>query len=604
MQEQGICQQVCIEYQIRRHCITAAAILGGAAAAAAAACCMGHNIIRRILIYNRLLRFFPFPYIEVCFEGFEAIAADGQLIVSFVGKMVFLIVIENEGIPKEVIILDIGQLFCFPVGVCQGYAFDGACDAVGHILHVKVQVFTGFGHFCQLHARCFFIDNVDGNQYGFTCCGFYTHIVTTVAEEVGLSQFDCQLTVIAVFVCSYFCIKFQIVIQAFQSFAIACQLQGIDTFEPCLFFCGIVIEFDDYFAAYLINIIRGIILTQDCIGRIERACICGFIQIEGGCLGLFTDIAICIIICQVVIPDGYCAMRQHTLRQVLCACINSRRAICAVQGDGLCFAILCGNHNLIRLACQRQLCNRAICGYLGQCLCYVLTVNSYGCLTHIIAIGKDQRQPCAHIGGLHLCLCFIYDFICGYGAAAMRAATGGGTATAAAGGFLRIGFGCFIRFCGIVCFCFCFILRGIRRRIMLSHAMQKLCKFFSCYLLCGAKGLILIACRIALCNHCGDCRLCPAADAACVVIGCKCAFIAACYGKGSDQNGEQLLSGYGAIGVDGISIAIEDIQLDRLCHGAGIPCVFIRIGEVIQHTDIACACLHHARKDCRQLCAC
>ena len=186
----------------------------------------------------------------------------------------------------------------------------------------------------------------------------------------------------------------------------------------------------------------------------------------------------------------------------------------------------------------------------------------------------------------------------------MRAATGGGTATATAGGFLRIGFGCFIRFCGIVCFCFCFILRGIRRRIMLSHAMQKLCKFFSCYLLCGAKGLILIACRIALCNHCGDCRLCPAADAACVVIGCKCAFIAACYGKGSDQNGEQLLSGYGAIGVDGISIAIEDLQLDSLCHGAGIPCVFIRIGEVIQHADIACACLHHARKDCRQLCAC
>ena len=32
MQKQGICQQICIEYQIRRHCITAAAILGGAAA--------------------------------------------------------------------------------------------------------------------------------------------------------------------------------------------------------------------------------------------------------------------------------------------------------------------------------------------------------------------------------------------------------------------------------------------------------------------------------------------------------------------------------------------------------------------------------------------
>ena len=406
MQEQGICQQVCIEHQICRHCITAAAILGGAAAAAAAACCMGHNIhIRRcILIYNRLLRFFPFPYIELCFEGLEAIAADGQLIISFVGKMVFLIVIENEGIPKEVIILDIGQLFCFPVGGCQGYAFDGVCDAVGHILHVKVQVFTGFGHFCQLHARCFFIDNVDGNQYGFTCCGFYAHIVTTVAEEIGLSQFDCQLTVMTVLVCSYFCIKFQIVIQTFQSFAIACQLQGIDTVEPCLFFCGIVIEFDDYFAAYLINIIRGIILTQDCIGRIERACICGFIQIEGGCLGLFTDIAICIIICQVVIPDGYCAMRQHTLRQVLFACINSRRAICTVQSDGLCFAILCGNHNLIRLACQRQLCNRTVCGYLGQRLCYVHIPNLYGDYgIEGIAICKDQRQPCAHIGGLHGC---------------------------------------------------------------------------------------------------------------------------------------------------------------------------------------------------------
>ena len=74
--------------------------------------------------------------------------------------------------------------------------------------------------------------------------------------------------------------------------------------------------------------------------------------------------------------------------------------------------------------------------------------------------------------------------------------------------------------------------------------------------------------------------------------------------KASDQNGEQLLSGYGAIGVDGISIAIEDIQLDCLCHCAGIPCVFIRVCEVIQHADIACACFHHAREDCRQLCAC
>ena len=180
-------------------------------------------------------------------------------------------------------------------------------------------------------------------------------------------------------------------------------------------------------------------------------------------------------------------MRQHTLRQVLFACINSRRAICAVQGDGLCFAIS-GNNNLLGCTCQGKLCDCAICGLpwtapllrpYRQQLRLPYSYHSHW------QRPEAAMRPYRWSAPL---LVFHLRFYLRLRCRRHEPPPEEEPPPPPPEGFFVLVLVVLSVFAVSSVFCFCFILRGIRRRIMLSHAMQKLCKFFSCYLLCGAKG--------------------------------------------------------------------------------------------------------------------
>ena len=497
-QQQCICQQVAIEQQVCGNHIAAAAV--GRTTAAAAACSVCHYVIRCGLInYSCLLGGYILAacYVEALAEFLKAVATDCDGIIAVIGQVIHAffcvhIVIQNKQIAEKEIIVDITQFLCIPLRVCQCYAFDGSCDCIRHILYIEMQVSAGNCGFSQKECRCFFIYHMDGNQYGclIAAIGFYAYIVTTVIAEIALSDGNGQFANLIVIVGNIPCRCIgQIGVDCVLVFVILYQLQLVNAVEPCFFFIGIEVEHNGYITY---NLAKSFAILYFRIGGVIGMCVCFFCQIKGCSCGIDTNIAVLIVVCQIIIPCCNSTMRPYILRQVLCTCINGCRTA-AVQIDGLCFITALDN-NLLGCPYQRQLCDCAICGHLGQFRCYICAVNRYGSyFFYAIAILECQRQPRTHIGAFYHCFFCIHDSLCGCcaaaigAAAAMGAAAGGGTA--AAGCFLSIGFGGFIGFG----FFFIFIIRSSGGAIKFLHTIQQLCKFFSCYLLCGAKGLILIA---------------------------------------------------------------------------------------------------------------
>jgi len=120
---------------------------------------------------------------------------DGESVLSLVWDIVasvysLLIVVENEGIPKQIPVSDFFKLHRLTVWTRQFNRFDWHGNGVGHIFNGEMNVLAGFQstRFVQFHGWRGFIDHMNWHESSVVVSGCNAHIVAAVAAEVVLVQ--------------------------------------------------------------------------------------------------------------------------------------------------------------------------------------------------------------------------------------------------------------------------------------------------------------------------------------------------------------------------------------------------------------------------------
>ena len=352
------------------------------------------------------------------------------------------VVVQNEQIlTEQIVIVNVRQFMLCTGRIGQRYLLDWVGNAVNQIAYRKVQVFAGFRLFLNLKGWSLCIYNMNRNQCcgSYACCvlGGYTDKVTAVGTEVILVGLDGQgSNCVAGMICLTLG-KFQIIIPGALVLVIAYQLYGTllivcgircNVVKPLLVRIRSVVEHDDN------------ILSQFGGNRITRMRIRDSLGAEGSLFGFGADVALDVVIRQIVIPNCQRTMLDEIIRQIMVTGVNCTVHLGAEVGS--LSLISAGQGDRTRLCHERELDDRAVIGYRSSIFCYISTINGDDGIFLGEAGAEGKRQICACIGR--------YDLrVCNLGldsriAAARRAA--GGRTAARSRAANRLGLTCGNRF--------------------------------------------------------------------------------------------------------------------------------------------------------------
>ena len=121
--------------------------------------------------------------------------------------------------------------------------------------------------------------------------------------------------------------------------------------------------------------------------------------------------------------------------------------------------------------------------------------------------------------------------------------------------------------------------RAVGSDISREDIVHDLCKFFSCYVVCGTNCRIFVTVDVSSESKGCKCALCEITDLVLVGVNVEKMGIFGVDDKGTGDNEDRFLTGDGVFGMHGVVfITCEESHVDSLCHHVVIPFVRCDVG--------------------------